>query len=109
MALGQYRAWLGTTRQYTERSKREYLDDVSDVVQWLETICHLRTAQSVQREHLIGFLDYCAGAGHAASTRRRSVAAIRGFFSFLVQQRVLRHSPAEYLLGSFGERENIVR
>jgi hypothetical protein len=46
-ALAQYRAWLGTTRQYGERSKREYLDDVSDLVEWLEGRCHLRTAQSV--------------------------------------------------------------
>jgi site-specific recombinase XerD len=97
-ALGQYRAWLGTTRRYTERSKREYLDDVSDLVEWLEGCCQLRTASSVQQGHLIGFLDHCADAGHAVGTRRRSVAATRAFFSFLVQQGILRASPAEYLL-----------
>lgn len=97
-ALTEYRAWLGATRQYRERSKREYLDDVSDVVEWLEDRCHVHAAQSVRREHLTGFVDHCAGLGHAAGTRRRSVAAIRAFFSFLVQQRVLRSSPAEYLL-----------
>ncbi len=97
-ALAQYRAWLGTTRQYRERSKREYLDDVSDLVEWLEGRCHLRTVSLVQRQHLIGFLEQCRAAGHAASTRRRSVAAIRSFFTFLVHAHILRNSPAEYLL-----------
>jgi site-specific recombinase XerD len=82
-ALGEHRAWLATTRQYTERSKREYLDDVSDVVEYLETRYRIRSATAVQREHLTGFLDYCAAAGHVAGTRRRSVAAIRAFFAFL--------------------------
>jgi site-specific recombinase XerD len=96
--LSQYRAWLATTRRYTERSKREYLDDVSEVVDYLETRCRIRSVTAVQRQHLIGFLDHCAAAGHATGTRRRSVAAIRAFFSFLVQRGILRTSPAEYLL-----------
>ena len=98
IALTATSEWLATTRRYTERSKREYLDDVSDVVEYLEARCRIRSATAVQRQHLAGFLAHCAAAGHAASTRRRSVAAIRAFFAFLVQQGVLRHSPAEYLL-----------
>lgn len=97
-ALAQYRAWLETTRQYRERSKREYLDDVSDLVEWLETRCHIRSVTSVQRQHLTGFLAQCRAAGHAASTRRRSVAAIRSFFAYLAREHILRAFPAEYLL-----------
>jgi site-specific recombinase XerD len=52
----------------------------------------------VQREQLRSFLAHCAARGHAASTRRRSVAAIRAFFAFLVQERVLPDSPARLLL-----------
>lgn len=52
-ALAQYHAWLETTREYRERSKREYLDDVSDLVEWLEGRCHLRTASAMQRKHLL--------------------------------------------------------
>ncbi len=97
-ALARYRAWLETTRQYRERSKREYLDDVSGLVEWLEGHCHLRTVSLVQRQHLIGFLAHCRAAGHAASTRRRRVAAIRSFFAYLAREHILRNSPAEYLL-----------
>ncbi len=94
----RYVEWLATTRRFTERSKREYRDDVSGVVEYLQDRCHIATVTSVQRRHLAGYLAHCATAGHAASTRRRSVAAIRSFFSFLVQEGVMRHSPAEHLL-----------
>lgn len=97
-ALDRYGAWLATTRRYVARSKREYTDDVSDLVGWLETRCQLRSPASVQRRHLQGFLAHCVTLRHAPGTRRRSVAAIRAFFSFLVQERILRASPAEYLL-----------
>ncbi len=94
----RYTDWLETTRRYAERSKREYRDDVSAVIGYLEGRCHVRSVTMVQRRHLTGFLGQCAAFGHAASTRRRSVAAIRSFFAFLVREGVIRHSPAEDLL-----------
>ncbi len=96
--LARYTEWLATTRRYAERSKREYRDDVAAVIQYLQERCHIRFVTMVQRRHLAGFLAHCAAAGHAASTRRRSVAAIRSFFAFLVQEGTLSHSPAELLL-----------
>ncbi len=94
----RYTEWLATTRRYAERSKREYRDDVAGVIQYLEQRCHLRSVTMVQRQHLTGFLAQCTARGHVASTRRRSVAAIRSFFAFLVQEGVIRSSPAEHLL-----------
>ncbi len=97
-SLARYTDHLATTRQYSERTKREYRDDAANVIQYLEERCHIRTAAAVQRAHLVSFLAQCAGLGHAASTRRRSVAAIRSFFGFLVLERVIARSPAEHLL-----------
>jgi site-specific recombinase XerD len=97
-ALDRYADWLATTRQYTARSKREYLDDVSDLVEWLETRCRVQSVHLVQRDHLRGFLAHCTARGHASSTRRRSVAAIRAFFAFLVREWMLSDSPAQFLL-----------
>ncbi len=96
--LARYIEWLETTRRYAERSKREYRDDASAVTQYLEERCRIRSVTMVQRRHLAGFLAHCSAAGHAASTRRRSVAAIRSFFAFLVQEGVIRYSPAADLL-----------
>jgi site-specific recombinase XerD len=94
----RYVEWLETTRRYAERSRREYRDDVSGVVEYLQERCQIRSVTMVQRRHLGGYLAHCGALGHAASTRRRSVAAIRSFFSFLVREGVLRRSPAELLL-----------
>ncbi len=97
-SLARYTDWLTTTRRFRERTKQEYRDDVAHAVEYLETRCHITSAVSVQRQHLTGFLAHCAALGHAASTRRRSVAAIRSFFAFLVQERLIARSPAEHLL-----------
>ena len=94
----RYVEWLATTRRYAERSRREYRDDVSGVIRHLEERCRIRSAPMVQRRHLAGYLAHCGALGHAASTRRRNVAAIRSFFAFLVQEGVIRRSPAELLL-----------
>jgi site-specific recombinase XerD len=96
--LERYAEWLATTRRYAERSRREYRDDVSGVIRYLEERCQIRSAPMVQRRHLAGYLAHCGALGHAVSTRRRSVAAIRSFFAFLMQDGVIRHSPAESLL-----------
>jgi len=96
--LDRYTAWLATTRRYAERSKREYRDDVSAVIQYLEEHCRIRSVTMVQRRHLAGYLTHCRALGQVASTRRRSVAAIRSFFAILVQEGVIRYSPAEDLL-----------
>ncbi len=94
----RYVEWLATTRRFAERSKREYRDDVAGVVEYLKERCHIRSATMVQRRHLAAYLAHCGALGHAPSTRRRSVAAIRSFFSFLVQEGVVRSSPAALLL-----------
>src|SRR3954453_19436284 len=86
--LMRYTDWFATTRRYTERSKREYRDDVSDVAGFLETRCHIRSITQVQRQRLVAFLDDCRVRGQASSTRRRSVAAIRSFFQFLVNEKL---------------------
>ncbi|MDQ2785657.1 MAG: tyrosine-type recombinase/integrase [Chloroflexota bacterium] len=96
--LTRYTDHLATTRQYSERTKREYRDDAAHVTEYLETRCYLARAAAVQRPHLTAFLAQCAAFGHAASTRRRSVAAIRSFFAFLVSERIIARSPAENLL-----------
>jgi site-specific recombinase XerD len=94
----RYVEWLATTRRYAERSRREYRDDVAGVVQYLQERCRIRSATMVQRRHLAGYLAHRDALGHAASTRRRSVAAIRSFFAFLVAEGTIRLSPAGHLL-----------
>ncbi len=97
-SLARYTEHLTMTRRFSERTKREYRDDAAHVVEHLETRCHIARAALVQRPHLTAFLAHCAAVGHAASTRRRSVAAVRSFFAFLVQERIIARSPAEHLI-----------
>lgn len=43
-SLARYTDWLATTRRYSERTKREYRDDVAHAVDYLETRCGIMSA-----------------------------------------------------------------
>ena len=97
-AFGQFRAWLDTTRTLGERTKVEYADDVERLVAFLTDSCRVTAIATVERNHLVRYLDALATAGQAANTRRRVVAAVRLFFRVLAQEGVLPRSPAQLLL-----------
>jgi len=97
-AFAQFGEWLETRGRFAERTRVEYRDDVQHLVQFLTTSGHLTAITSVERTHLTCYLSALTTAGHAASTRRRAVAAIRLFFQVLVQEEVIVRSPAQYLI-----------
>jgi len=97
-AFVQFGEWLETRGRFAARTRIEYWDDAAHLVQFLTASCHLTAIASVERTHLVRYLDALTTAGHAASTRRRAVAAIRLFFQVLVQEDVIVRSPAQHLI-----------
>jgi len=66
----RHMALTGEAEPPGERSKREYLDDVSDVEGWLESRCSIRSVTAVRHQYLAGFLADCLVSGHAGSMCR---------------------------------------
>ena len=54
-------------------------------------------AEEVTREDIVGFLKTEREDGMASSTRARRTAAIRQWFRYLKEQRIVRHDPSELL------------
>jgi site-specific recombinase XerD len=94
-------------RRFAPRTRIEYARDLLDLVSFLAEQCHLAHIENVSRQHLRRYLDQLADRGLAVPARRRRVAAIRSFFTFLTQRGVLPHDPARSLLPPAREAETL--
>jgi site-specific recombinase XerD len=97
-ALALYRAQFLAARNLAERTRREYLWDLTRLVAFLTDTCQLATVDQVERKHLEGYLAELDRRGWKGSSRRRSIASIRSLFAFLTDQGLIPRSPAEQLI-----------
>ena len=84
-------------RNYSERTRREYHDDVADLVRFLEArgIGTWSVVGLSDLRHYLAELDY---RRLAASSRNRKTYAIKTFFKFLYQDGYIKHDPARELI-----------
>jgi len=101
-ALEQYGAVYLTSRNLAPRTRREYTNDLKDLVAFLRERCALDQPQPVERRHLEEYLAELDSRGFAGSTRRRKVASIRSFFGYLEDQGLISQSPARKLIPPSG-------
>jgi site-specific recombinase XerD len=104
-AIDQYLAGYMTARNLAPLTRINYASDLKQVSRYLTERLQLTTIDQVRPHHLDGYLVTLDTKGMRGSSRRRHVATIRSLFTFLVQQHVLPHSPAEDLLPPERERE----
>jgi site-specific recombinase XerD len=97
-ALVLYQTQFLTSRNLAQRSRREYTDDISDLIEFLQDKCRIDRPDRIERVHLEGYLAELDCRGLAGSTRRRKVASIRSFFGFLQDRGVVPQSPALRLI-----------
>jgi site-specific recombinase XerD len=97
-ALEQYRAVYMASRNLALRSRREYATDIQDLIGFLETRCFLYSPTRVERTHLEAYLAELDNRGFTGNTRRRKVAAIRSFFTYLFDAGAISHNPAQKLI-----------
>jgi integrase/recombinase XerC len=95
--LDEFVAVYMPARNYAERTRKEYQDDIQDLVEFLVekgieswTVIGLRDLQ-----HYLAELDR---RQLEASSRNRKAFAIKTFFKFLYQSRYLRDDPAQELI-----------
>jgi integrase/recombinase XerC len=91
-------------RNLAERSRREYLNDLSDLLVFLTNGKGTTTPSGVTKQHLDSYLAELDRRGYTGATRRRKVASIRSFFGFLQDAGVIPVSPALKLIPPERER-----
>src|SRR3954464_6226555 len=93
-ALISYEEIHLAARSFSLRSRREYLTDLQQLVDYLQTIKVL-TIQQVQRTHLEGFLAHLDRQALSNSTRRRKLSVLQSFFRFLQESGHRTGNPAQ--------------
>src|SRR5919202_2572564 len=103
-ALLLYETEFLAARNLAFRSMREYLNDLKDLLVYLTSVAGLSDPGAVSRRHLEGYLAELDRRGFSGATRRRKVASIRSFFSFLQDAGIIQVNPALKLIPPERER-----
>jgi integrase/recombinase XerC len=72
-----------------------YRTDIQQFLAWLtEHDAAITQAQHVKRSHVNEYLRYLANNGRTGTTRSRKLVSLQLFFSHLVKEGIIQHSPA---------------
>ena len=85
-------------RNLSPKTRREYLPDLAQARTFLESESGLRGPFQVDRRHLEAHLAEMDRRGLKGSSRRRKVASLKSFFSYLFEAELIRFDPAEKLV-----------
>ena len=90
---------------YSPKTVRAYSEDVAQFTSWLATeSVKAEEPQSITRLDINKFLGHLAKQGTTGKTRYRKVVAIKKFFVFLKENKVIKHNPAETIIPPMKEK-----
>src|SRR6266700_2977643 len=80
----------------SELTQTAYKTDIVQFLTWIaENDVTVQQPDQVTRVHITDYLSYLADLGRSGVTRARKLAAIKEYFSYLVDQEILSLSPAQ--------------
>jgi integrase/recombinase XerC len=92
-------------QNYSAKTLRAYGDDLRQFLRWVaKNRVDWETPKRFSRVDIEGFMNYLAGQQMTGVTRVRKLAAIRKFFSFLEEHKLISGNPANTVKGA--RREN---
>lgn len=101
-ALDEYKDIYMASRNFTQRTRVEYLNDLDDLIRFMDQLGTRRVGEMglPQLERYLAELDR---RGMAGSTRKRKVVVIRSFLWYLYQDGYLSINLAKRLIPPFAE------
>ena len=104
-ALDHYKTVYMSYRNFAERTREEYLNDLEDLIQFLEQF-GIKDVGAIGLPQLERYLAELDNRGIAGSTRKRKVAAIRSFLWYLFQDGYISTDIAKRLIPPFAEAKS---
>ena len=86
-----YLDYLAVEKGLAKNSLASYRTDLRKFSEWLDD----KPLDRVKRQDIVRYFQSRRSAGISARSVARSLAALRGFFRFLVRERHLKHDPTE--------------
>src|SRR4051794_29828298 len=102
--LAEYVGTFLTGRNLAPRTRAEYANDLRDVLAFLAEKCFVFLPHRVERSHLESYLAELDRRGFTGNTRRRKVASIRSFFTYLTERGHTPNNPSYKLVPPERER-----
>ncbi|NJB86002.1 integrase/recombinase XerD [Lewinella marina] len=92
-----FEAYLKLTRGYSEHTLKAYRSDLEKLPAYLDLRGWSPGVGEIECLHLDGFLQHLAELGLAPRSQARLVSALKTFFAFLLDERVIDRDPTELL------------
>src|SRR5687767_2397714 len=93
-------------QNYSPKTLRAYGDDLQQFLGWVgENRVDWDTPKRFGRTDIEGFMSYLAGQHMTGVTRVRKLAAIRKFFTFLEENKIISGNPASTVKGARREQK----
>jgi len=87
-------------QNYSPKTLRAYGDDLHQFLGWVEkNRVDFDIPARLSRNDIKGFMQYLAAGRMTGVTRVRKLSAIRKFFTFLAENRILASNPANTVKG----------
>src|SRR5439155_2394579 len=96
-------------RNLSNHTATAYRTDLLQFLMWVsENDVTVDTPQKITRTHILDYLSYLAELSRSGVTRVRKLAAIKEYCKFLVDEKLIPHSPTENIIRPKQERKQRV-
>src|SRR5213082_2567697 len=93
-------------RNLSDHTATAYRTDLLQFLTWLtENDISVTSPEKITRTHILDYLSHLAGIGRSGITRTRKLAAIKEYCKFLVNEKLIPHSPTENIVRPKQERK----
>ncbi|MCX8209956.1 MAG: site-specific tyrosine recombinase XerD [Lewinella sp.] len=95
--FNSFAAYLKLNRGYSDHTLSAYRSDVEKLPTYLKLREWEITPTAIERFHLDAFIQYLAELGLATRSQARLISALKTFFGFLLDEKLVVHDPTELL------------
>lgn len=95
--LRSFAAYLKLTRGYSDHTIAAYRRDLEKLPAYLELRDWTLSVSQIERFHLDDFIQYLAELGLAPRSQARLISAMKTFFGYLLDERIIQTDPTELL------------
>ena len=90
--LATYESYLETEKHASANTVASYMRDLRQFASYADE--RQLNVQDISQSNVSTYLDYLSGQGKSAATVSRSLASLKGFFTYLVREAVIDRNPA---------------
>ncbi|MFH1584147.1 MAG: tyrosine-type recombinase/integrase [Actinomycetota bacterium] len=88
-SLKEYKEIFLSYRNFAPRTRKEYINDISDLIKFLKKNYKIKNVYNVEKDHLQHYFAYLDKKGLKGVTRRRKAYSIKSFFRYLKSKRYI--------------------